>query len=110
MHIQEFAENSTDFQHFEPLHGKMMLPFTEFEILGLTVNHRPDWSIDSESPHIGYFFDNANLNFFGKEIPRSNASAKIAITGPASVVMFTFDTELGNISLFQTHSPLGPLK
>jgi hypothetical protein len=27
MHINEFAENSTDFMHFDPLHGRMVSPF-----------------------------------------------------------------------------------
>jgi nitrite reductase/ring-hydroxylating ferredoxin subunit len=34
MHLNEFAENSSDFQHFDPLHGKMTLPFTTIAISG----------------------------------------------------------------------------
>jgi hypothetical protein len=29
MHLQEFAENSVDFAHFQPLHGSMMIPWTD---------------------------------------------------------------------------------
>eukprot|EP00475_Leptophrys_vorax_P036356 TRINITY_DN6131_c0_g1_i1.p1 TRINITY_DN6131_c0_g1~~TRINITY_DN6131_c0_g1_i1.p1 ORF type:complete len:711 (+),score=166.00 TRINITY_DN6131_c0_g1_i1:103-2235(+) len=110
MHIQEFAENSTDFMHFQPLHGKMMFPYTSFSIPGLTVNHRPSWNPDVNFPHLAYFYDSANLSFMGKEIPRSDAQAKITFIGPASMVMFTFNTELGNICLFQSHSPLKAMR
>ena len=58
---QEFAENSADFQHFQPLHGQvhvlplnvmdvlncmvlqMHVPFTEIPIPGLTIQHSADW-------------------------------------------------------------------
>jgi cholesterol 7-dehydrogenase len=110
MHIQEFAENSTDFMHFQPVHGKMMFPYTEFAIPGVTVNHRPDWNPDPDHPHMAYFYDQANLNFMGNEIPRSDAFAKITFIGPASIVMFTFNTEIGNICLFQSHSPLKAMR
>ncbi len=43
MHLLEFVENSTDFAHFQPLHGQMTIPFTPIIIPGITVNHSPDW-------------------------------------------------------------------
>ncbi len=36
---QEFAENSADFQHFDPLHGQMCLPFTLIPIPGMRIIH-----------------------------------------------------------------------
>jgi len=43
MHVQEFAENSADFLHFDPLHGKMMLPFSPFTLPLIDIVHVPDW-------------------------------------------------------------------
>mmetsp|Transcript_19905 Transcript_19905/g.40884 ORF Transcript_19905/g.40884 Transcript_19905/m.40884 type:complete len:517 (+) Transcript_19905:222-1772(+) len=43
MHVQEFAENSADFLHFDPLHGKMMVPFTPFTLPLIDIVHRPGW-------------------------------------------------------------------
>lgn len=37
MHIQEFAENSADFQHFDPLHGQMTIPWTDIKIPFVTI-------------------------------------------------------------------------
>lgn len=122
MHLLEFVENSTDFAHFQPLHGQMTIPFTPIIIPGLTVNHSPDWkegkkekkdenSVNStEIEELTendkcYFFDNADLSLFNCRIPGSSASAMITIIGCASVVTFTFKTPIGNIIILQTHTP-----
>lgn len=111
MHINEFAENSTDFMHFDPLHGCMHLPFTPLTVPGLTVNHQPGWKQGTgEESHISWFLDNADLSFCGVKIPNTAASAVITIVGPAGIVFFTFATPIGTIILFQTHTPLEPLR
>ena len=111
MHIVEFAENSCDFQHFDPLHGRMSFPFTTKEIPGITVNHRPGWKEGKEDQkHLCWFLDDADLNFFGKHYPETAAQAVITFVGPAGLVFFTFDTPIGSIVLFQTHTPVGELR
>lgn len=30
--VQEFAENSADFAHFDPLHGGLMIPWTSYNV------------------------------------------------------------------------------
>lgn len=111
MHINEFAENSTDFMHFDPLHGRLVIPFTPLEIPGFTINHRPDWKEGTgEESHMCRFFDNADLSFCGMHMPDTAAQAVITFVGPAGVVFFTFDTPIGSIILFQMHTPLEPLR
>jgi len=116
MHIQEFAENAADFQHFDPLHGRMCLPFTQIEIPGITINHDPEWSCGTiakgpeKDTHLSWFKDKASLNFCGKLIPRTDAKASISIIGQAGLVIFRFETELGDICLFQSHRPIDPLR
>lgn len=109
MHLIEFAENSVDFQHFEPLHGKMLVPWTSIAVPLIKVRHVPTWGLDEEHGHVAYFTDSANLLLFGREIPRANADARITIFGPGSIVWFKFDIpDVGRITMFQTHTPVGP--
>lgn len=111
MHINEFAENSTDFMHFDPLHGRMVLPLTPIPIPGLMINHKPDWKEGAgDQSHMAWFMDKADLSFCGMKIPESGADACITFVGPAGVVFFTFETPIGSIVLFQLHTPLEPLR
>jgi len=111
MHIIEFAENSVDFQHFRPVHGDMLVPWTQTKIPLVKVQHDPSWEIDSEQPHIAYFHNNASLTVLGREIPRSAATATITLFGPGGVVWFRFNIpDVGEIVMFQTHTPLAPLR
>lgn len=111
MHICEFAENSADFQHFDPLHGDMRVPFfPQLKIPGIKVCHDPSWSVDPEHGHIAYFDDAASLSFFGKRIPKSNAKARITFVGPGGVTIFRFSVpSMGDIILFHTHLPIEPV-
>ena len=111
MHIVEFAENSADFKHFDPLHGKMTFPFSPIVIPGIIVNHRPGWKEGKgEESHMSWFLDDADLSLFGAHLPESAASAVITFIGPAGLVYFTFNTPIGSIILFQTHTPIEPLR
>ena len=106
MHLQEFAENSVDFQHFQPLHGGMTIPFTDIPISFITIRHVADWAEDPDHRHIVRFLDHATLMFRGREIPHSSAKATITFQGPGGVVIFDFVTEVGKIVLVQSHAPL----
>eukprot|EP00002_Diphylleia_rotans_P011308 TRINITY_DN2233_c0_g1_i1.p1 TRINITY_DN2233_c0_g1~~TRINITY_DN2233_c0_g1_i1.p1 ORF type:complete len:733 (+),score=136.83 TRINITY_DN2233_c0_g1_i1:50-2248(+) len=108
MHIQDFAENSTDFAHFTVLH-KRFLPRIISEAWEdlLTVNHKLSWeTAGTDSPHIAYFRNTANLRFRGKDIPRSEAHAEISFIGPGGVVYFRFFTPFGRIILRETFTPI----
>mmetsp|Transcript_51610 Transcript_51610/g.70331 ORF Transcript_51610/g.70331 Transcript_51610/m.70331 type:complete len:166 (-) Transcript_51610:254-751(-) len=90
----------------------MMVPFTDWTIPGLTVNHRPTWRAGSlaSDKHLSWFTDGADLSWLGTPIPESGAEATITFIGPASIVSFKFETKLGNIILFQTHTPVKALR
>ena len=79
MHLQEFAENSADMQaprpasrtrtlpltlarvpqHFDPLHGRMYIPFTDITLPGIMVDHNAEWVQDEKEPHVTYFLNHA---------------------------------------------------
>lgn len=110
MHLQEFAENSVDFQHFAPLHGQMRLPWTSIPIPGLMIQHTADWESDADKPWMAYFHDHAVLKFFGRELPWTAARAKISFHGAGSVVHFRFMIpKVGDILMMQTHTPITPM-
>merc|ERR1712070_1287412 len=94
----------------------LCVPFTQIEVPGVTINHDPTWSCGKKTKgpnkdtHLSWFKDHASLNFCGTRIPRTDADASITIIGPASLVIFRFETELGNIVLFQSHRPIDPLR
>lgn len=113
MHIQEFAENAVDYMHFDPLHGRMQIPWTGIEIPWITIKHTARWELDEDPAreHVSYFLDHAVLLFRGKEMPSTQADAKITFMGPGSVVTFHFQIpELGDIIMFQTHTPTEPCR
>jgi hypothetical protein len=110
MHLVELAENSGDTRHFEPLHGRMKIPWTGIDIPGVTINHDASWGVDPERPWVGIFIDRAHLLWRGKSIPRSDAMATIEFLGPGSVVRFTFEVpRFGPIVMYQTQTPIAPL-
>lgn len=85
MHIQEFAENSVDFAHFDPLHGRMMVPWTTYYIPGVTVNHTADWipGKDKEQ-HLATFKDTAYMVVAGRHLKSTVAYADISFVGKCS--------------------------
>ncbi|MCH9683021.1 MAG: Rieske 2Fe-2S domain-containing protein [Deltaproteobacteria bacterium] len=111
MHLLEFAENSVDFQHFSPLHGQMLVPWTNIRVPFVQIRHEADWSSDPEQGHLAYFHNKAILEVFGRAIERTKARAKITFYGPASVVTFRIMVpDAGEILMFQTHLPVAPLE
>jgi cholesterol 7-dehydrogenase len=111
MHLIEFAENSVDFAHFAPVHGKMFIPWTAITVPGIDIEHAADWEPDPEHSHIAYFKNKAVLHAFGRTLERTRASAMITFIGPGSVVTFRFQIpDVGEIVMFQTHLPINPME
>jgi len=130
MHLQEFAENAADWMHFSPIHGRMMVPFTQIEIpfidRWLTIHHDPDTHVgggkgkDSraikandygpDSKHFLYFINRAHLRWNGEPIANSDGNACITFCGPAGICIFRFKIPAldpdAEIVLFHTHLPL----
>ena len=111
MHLVEFAENSVDFEHFQPVHGQMLIPWTRIPIPFVTIRHRASWRVDERRPWVTFFKDEPYLEVRGKPIPRSGAVAVITLFGPGGVVYFRFTLpDLGDILMYHTHTPVGPMR
>eukprot|EP01135_Chromosphaera_perkinsii_P003022 Nk52_evm4s233 gene=Nk52_evmTU4s233 len=107
MHIQDFAENSADTAHFGFLHETFPVPILKHFI---KVKHHVIWDRDEEKKHVAFFTDTACLSFRGKEIPETQAFARITFDGPGGVVYFRFFTPIGRILLIKTFLPVEPLR
>ena len=105
MHLQEFSENAADFQHFQPLHGQMLIPWTEIRVPFVFIHHTASLKFNEEHSHIAHFYDTAMLRIFGKNFPSTKVDASITFYGPAGITLFRFDGEFGRIYLFHTHTP-----
>ncbi|MCY4128207.1 MAG: Rieske 2Fe-2S domain-containing protein [Gammaproteobacteria bacterium] len=111
MNIVEFAENSVDKAHFSRVHGQMRFPWTQVKVPGVKIEHDTDWYVDPDIDWKMYFVDKAMLTVFGRRIQKAGASAVISFFGPGSVVKFRFTVpKLGEIEMYQTHLPVGPLE
>ncbi len=111
MHLIEFAENSADFQHFGPLHGRMHIPWTPWRVPFMSVRHSPTWELDAELPYISYFYNDVTLEFDGRPLPTTKARASITFLGPGGVTVFRISLpKLGDVLLFHTHLPIAPLE
>jgi cholesterol 7-dehydrogenase len=110
MHIVEFAENSADVQHFSPLHGTMLVPWTGLRVPWLRVHHRATWELDDSAGHVAWFRNEAVLALNERELKGTAASAAIQIAGPGGLVSFHLDVpQFGRILLLQSHTPDAPL-
>jgi cholesterol 7-desaturase len=110
MHLCEFSENSVDFQHFAPIHGKMMVPWLGFKIPGVDVQHVAEWEADEIETHKAYFRNEAVLVIGGRARPATRASAIITFYGPAGFTTFRVTLpELGDIVVYHTHLPVEPM-
>ena len=111
MHIVEFLENTADFAHFGYIHSQMTLPWTQIPVPGVQLEHTPGWELDDERPWRLYFLDRTVLKFRGRRLERTRASARVTVTGPASIVNFRITIPgMGGVEIVQTHLPVAPLE
>ena len=111
MHLLEFVENSVDYQHFEPIHGELRIPWTSIPIPGMRIEHEARWHRDEQEPQVSWFENEATLSFRGRVIPRSGAKAKVRLEGPGGIIRFDFTIAAngGRVVMFQSHTPISPL-
>lgn len=111
MHIVEFLENTADFAHFQYIHSQMTFPWTQIPVPGVQLEHRPGWELDEDRPWRLYFLDQTVLKLRGRRLERTRASARVACTGPASIVNFRITIPgAGVVEIVQTHLPVAPLE
>lgn len=111
MHIREFAENSVDFQHFAHVHGAFTVPWTTLTLPLLRLQHKPRWWVDADRPHVACFEDESWTTLRGRVLESTRSVVQVTLFGPGGVNWFHFKIpSVGELLLFQTHLPHGPLE
>ena len=111
MHIIEFAENSVDFAHFSRLHQTMHIPWTDIRLPWIGIRHEPSWFLDDTLAHVSYFGDEPALEIGGRVLEKTRSRVLVTFLGPGSIVKFDFHVPgIGEIAMFQTHTPVEALK
>jgi cholesterol 7-dehydrogenase len=109
IHLQDFAENGSDFAHFNFVHNLITIPFANRFV---NVRHTVELGFgEGDLGHTAMFSDQADLiwKHTGKLIPHAGGHATVTFYGPGFLV-FRFTTKLGNMLLIKTFTPMGPLK
>ena len=101
MHVQDFADNAADVQHFLPLHSHLMGP--------VGIRHKVKWERHPDHSHIMFFLNDACLTLVGYPLELTGSFAYVTFVGP-SVVMFRFFTQTGQVLVIKSFLPLKPLE
>ncbi|KAF9177719.1 hypothetical protein BGZ51_008344 [Haplosporangium sp. Z 767] len=107
MHIQDFAENTTDWMHFSLLHDRLSIPILD---RFLYIKHRTECNFDEETnPYNFVFTDRATVHtiFSDKPIKAAEALAQVEFTGPGGLVFFRLFTPRGLVVIIKSFLPVG---
>ena len=109
IHLQDFNENGADHAHFAYVHDLLTIPFANHFV---TVKHVLDLQYgEGDKKHLAWFTDQADLHFksSGKKIEHAGGKAVVTFFGPGFLV-FKFATEIGDMTLVKTFTPIAQLK
>lgn len=109
IHLQDFNENGADHAHFAYVHDLLTIPFANRWV---TVKHQLDLQYgEGDKKNLAWFTDQADLHWrkSGKKIERAGGKAEVTFFGPGFLV-FKFYTEIGDMTLVKTFTPIAQLK
>ena len=109
IHLQDFNENGADHAHFAYVHDLLTIPFANRWV---TVKHVLDLEYgEGDKKHLAWFTDYADLQWkkSGEKIDRAGGKAVVTFFGPGFLI-FKFSTEIGDMTLVKTFTPLAQLK
>ncbi len=109
IHLQDFNENGADHAHFAYVHDLLTIPFANRWV---TVKHQLDLQYgEGDKKNLAWFTDQADLHWrkTGKKIERAGGKAEVTFFGPGFLV-FKFYTEIGDMTLVKTFTPIAQLK
>lgn len=111
MHLVELAENGADAHHFDSLHDRMTIPWTQLHVPGMKIEHRTEWTADATHPHLAHLRNVATLFLGGRRLARTTAETNVVFVGPGTLAIFRFALPgIGDVMLFQTHTAVAPMR
>ena len=111
-HIVELIENAADPVHFNCLHNRMTVPWTQVPVPGVELEYtaRLDFD-DNREPYAIALFVETVLSVCGHRIERTRATARVTFLGAGSIVNLRITMPgAGNIEIVQSQLPVGPLE
>ncbi|KAF9993443.1 hypothetical protein BGZ79_001856 [Entomortierella chlamydospora] len=107
MHIQDFAENASDWMHFDLLHARLSIPILDRFFY---VRHRTECNYNPETNPYNFVFNDyptVHSIFDDAPIQAAEAMAQVEFTGPGGLVYFRFFTPKGQIVIVKSFLPVG---
>ncbi|KAF9429412.1 hypothetical protein BGZ76_001330 [Entomortierella beljakovae] len=107
MHIQDFAENASDWMHFSLLHDRLSIPILDRL---LYVKHRTECNYNPETNPYNFVFNDyptVHSIFNDEPIKAAEAMAQVEFTGPGGLVYFRFFTPKGQVIVVKSFLPVG---
>ncbi|KAF9111114.1 hypothetical protein BGX27_005373 [Mortierella sp. AM989] len=107
MHIQDFAENASDWMHFNLLHDRLSIPILD---RFLYVKHRTECNYNPETNPYNFVFNDyptVHSIFSDDPIQAAEAMAQVEFTGPGGLVYFRFFTPKGQVVIVKSFLPVG---
>ncbi|KAG0217994.1 hypothetical protein BGX33_008855 [Mortierella sp. NVP41] len=107
MHIQDFAENASDWMHFSLLHDTLSIPILDRFFY---IKHRTECNYDPETNPFNFVFNDyptVHSIFSDKPIEAAKAVAQVEFTGPGGLVYFRFFTPKGQVVIVKSFLPVG---
>ncbi|KAF9337094.1 hypothetical protein BG006_006272 [Podila minutissima] len=107
MHIQDFAENASDWMHFSLLHDRLSIPILDRFFY---IKHKTKCNYDpTTNPYNFVFNDYPTVHsiFSDKPIEAAEAVAQVEFTGPGGLVYFRFFTPRGQVVIIKSFLPVG---
>ncbi|KAG0378125.1 hypothetical protein BGX24_004674 [Mortierella sp. AD032] len=107
MHIQDFAENASDWMHFSLLHDRLSIPILDRFFY---IKHKTECNYDPETNPYNFVFNDyptVHSIFSDKPIEAAEAMAQVEFTGPGGLVYFRFFTPKGQVVIVKSFLPVG---
>ncbi|KAF9905825.1 hypothetical protein EC991_001230 [Linnemannia zychae] len=107
MHIQDFAENASDWMHFSLLHDRLSIPILDRFFY---IKHKTQCNYDPETNPYNFIFNDyptVHSIFSDKPIEAAEAMAQVEFTGPGGLVFFRFFTPKGQVVIVKSFLPVG---
>ncbi|KAF8980751.1 hypothetical protein BGZ46_003750, partial [Entomortierella lignicola] len=107
MHIQDFAENASDWMHFSLLHDRLSIPILDRFFY---IKHKTECNYNAETNPYNFVFNDyptVHSIFSDAPIKAAEAMAQVEFTGPGGLVYFRFFTPTGQIVIIKSFLPVG---
>jgi cholesterol 7-dehydrogenase len=112
MHMIELLENAADPAHFEFVHNRLAVPFTNVVVPGVRIDYTADLDFEhDQEPWQIPVQVGAVVKVLGRHIERTRGKTRVTYTGAGSILSLRIALpDVGEIEIVQTQLPVAPLE